>query len=238
MAGVLTGGRRRERRGGARRARSRRKRGVVSCGGTAGGLETEWYENYGRRATLRATCCAVARGTSPSTVTSVSPIGRTKKVVAPSSLDASAARDGLVGLDEHRHAGEPVAVDELGDRMLAARKRAAQLHDLEEARPARCSPASPYRPSRLFATAANRRSAASRAPRRWTSSRARGLAELKLRERVRAPPAGPARRGSGPQTHAALHFGVEALAVAQVVLRLQLDGLAIEARDASRLAEL
>src|SRR3954468_376221 len=44
--------------------------------------------------TLRATCWAVATGTSPRTVTSWSPMGRTKKVVVPSSEDASAVREG------------------------------------------------------------------------------------------------------------------------------------------------
>ena len=50
--------------------------------------------NQGRCATLAATCSAVASGTSPSTVTSWSPIGRAKKVVVPSSLEASRVRVG------------------------------------------------------------------------------------------------------------------------------------------------
>src|SRR5712675_1389042 len=56
-----------------------------------------WKNNrqfYGRRATLRPTCCAVARGTSPSTVTRWSPMGREKNVVVPSSEEASSVRSG------------------------------------------------------------------------------------------------------------------------------------------------
>src|SRR5438105_8461372 len=51
-------------------------------------------KNQGRWTTLRATCWAVASGTSPSTVTTYSPTGRTKKLVVPFSLETSAVRAG------------------------------------------------------------------------------------------------------------------------------------------------
>ncbi len=58
-------------------------------------FQRECYEiTQCRWATLRPTCWAAASGTSPSTVTSCSPMGRAKKVVVPSSLEASVVRGG------------------------------------------------------------------------------------------------------------------------------------------------
>ncbi len=63
-------------------------------GGLSQGFQRNVAKFQGLRATLRPTWRAVASGTSPRTVTRLSPIGRTKNVVVPSSLEASAVRVG------------------------------------------------------------------------------------------------------------------------------------------------